>query len=331
MNRGVRHRFGVTRRPMTSSLPPARTPSPLAWRIVRNKEASTLSLAASRPMAVEVVGMRSCRGHRAPGHYMTRHGEVSSRCASSGHWLLDYRPPRAHVRTMPKREAAKAARTTPHGGMAKGNWSTSPKVFRNPLDRALLWTPKRRGFTLLKLPSLQKDLVLPPRVPSSIRRTDEALDKSCTNGVKKPTGDFRSEKCTDNSSSLHSETRLTERTDSNSEACSNVQLLVYQWPSMEKLTTFARKNLDSNSVLIFVTSNAIRREAVKMVYVWVGGEIESSKSVNAVDWQQVTGDFLHRKGLSDALPIKVCAYCASPLLCCTLFCVWAFSLPFQLY
>jgi len=74
---------------------------------------------------------------------------------------------------------------------------------------------------------------------------------------------------------------------------------------MEKLTTFARKDLDSNSVLIFVTSNAIRREAVKMVYVWVGGEIESSKSVNAVDWQQVTGDFLHRKGLSDALPIKV--------------------------
>ncbi|AQK79340.1 Protein-tyrosine-phosphatase MKP1 [Zea mays] len=163
---------------------------------------------------------------------------------------------------------------------------------------------RRGGFTLLKLPSLQKDLVLPPRVPSSIRRTDEALDKSCTNGVKRPTGDFRSEKCTDNSSSLHSETRLTERTDSNSEACSNVQLLVYQWPSMEKLTTFARKDLDSNSVLIFVTSNAIRREAVKMVYVWVGGEIESSKSVNAVDWQQVTGDFLHRKGLSDALPIK---------------------------
>lgn len=112
MNRGVRHRVGVTRRPMTSSLPPAPTPSRLAWRIVRNKEASTLSLAASRPMAVEVVGMRSCRGHMAPDHYLTRHGEVSSRCASSGHWLLDYRPPRAHVRTMPKREAAKAARTT---------------------------------------------------------------------------------------------------------------------------------------------------------------------------------------------------------------------------
>ncbi|XP_066362166.1 protein-tyrosine-phosphatase MKP1-like isoform X2 [Miscanthus floridulus] len=164
---------------------------------------------------------------------------------------------------------------------------------------------RRGGFTLLKLPSLQKDLVLPPRVPSSIRRTEEASDKSSTNGVKQQTGDFCSEKCTGNSSSSHSETRLTERTDSNSEACSNAQLLVYQWPSMEKLITFARKDLDPKSVLIFVTSNAIRSEAVKMVYVWVGGENESSKSVDAVDWQQVTGDFLHRKGLSDALPVKV--------------------------
>ncbi|KAG0516611.1 hypothetical protein BDA96_09G018200 [Sorghum bicolor] len=164
---------------------------------------------------------------------------------------------------------------------------------------------RRGGFTLLKLPSLQKDLVLPPRVPSSIRRTEEASNKSSTNGVKQLTGDFCSEKCTGNSSSSHSETRLTERTDSNSEACSNAQLLVYQWPSMEKLTAFARKDLDPKSVLIFVTSNTIRREAVKMVYVWVGGENESSKSVEAVDWQQVTGDFLHRKGLSDALPVKV--------------------------
>jgi hypothetical protein len=74
---------------------------------------------------------------------------------------------------------------------------------------------------------------------------------------------------------------------------------------MEKLTTFARKDLDPKSVLIFVALNASKREAVKMVYVWVGGENESSKSVDAVDWQQVTGDFLHLKGLSDALPVKV--------------------------
>ncbi|PWZ04009.1 Protein-tyrosine-phosphatase MKP1 [Zea mays] len=79
-----------------------------------------------------------------------------------------------------------------------------------------------------------------------------------------------------------------------------------QWPSMGKLTTFARKDLDPKSVLIFVTSNAIRRgEAVKMVYVWVGGENESSKSVDSVDWQQVTSDFLHLKGLSNVLPVKV--------------------------
>nr|ACN26485.1 unknown [Zea mays] len=173
---------------------------------------------------------------------------------------------------------------------------------------------RRGGFTLLKLPSLQKDLVLPPRVPSivlpprapsSIRRTEDASDNS-TNGVKQLTSEFCSEKCTGNSLSSHSETRLIERTDSNSEVCSNAQLVVYQWPSMGKLTTFARKDLDPKSVLIFVTSNAIRRgEAVKMVYVWVGGENESSKSVDSVDWQQVTSDFLHLKGLSNVLPVKV--------------------------
>ncbi|CAL4903207.1 unnamed protein product [Urochloa decumbens] len=54
---------------------------------------------------------------------------------------------------------------------------------------------RRGGFTLLKLPSLQKDLVLPPRVPSSIRRTEEVSDKSSTNGVKL-TGECCTEKCT---------------------------------------------------------------------------------------------------------------------------------------
>lgn len=165
---------------------------------------------------------------------------------------------------------------------------------------------RRGGFTLLKLPSLQKDLVLPPRVPTSIRRTEEASDKRSSNGVKQLTGELCSEKCTSNSSSSHSETRSIERTDSNSEACSNAQLLVYQWPSMEKLTTFARKDLDPKSVLIFVTSNPSRSgETVKLVYVWVGGENESSKSADTVDWQQATGDLLHLKGLSVAPPVKV--------------------------
>ncbi|CAN6340242.1 unnamed protein product [Urochloa humidicola] len=127
---------------------------------------------------------------------------------------------------------------------------------------------RRGGFTFLKLPSL------PPRVPSSIRRTEEVSDKSSTNGVK-----------------------LT--------ACSNAQLVVYQWPSMEKLTTFARKDLDPKSVFIFVASNASRREVDKMVYVWIGDENESSKSVDTVDWQKVTADCLLLKGLSDALPVKV--------------------------
>lgn len=173
---------------------------------------------------------------------------------------------------------------------------------------------RRGGFTLLKLPSFQKDLVLPPKVPSSIRRTEEVSDKSSTNGVKQLTGDCCSEKCTGHNSTSHPETRLTERTDCNSEDCSNAQLVVYQWPSMEKLTTFARKDLDPKSVLIFVASNASRREAVKMVYVWVGDENESSKHDGTVDWQKVTGDFLHPKGLSDALPVKVFACHGPPLL-----------------
>ncbi|CAN6331186.1 unnamed protein product [Urochloa humidicola] len=156
---------------------------------------------------------------------------------------------------------------------------------------------RRGGFTFLKLPSL------PPRVPSSIRRTEEVSDKSSTNGVKL-TGECCTEICTGNSLISHPETRLNERTDSNSEACSNAQLVVYQWPSMEKLTTFARKDLDPKSVFIFVASNASRREVDKMVYVWIGDENESSKSVDTVDWQKVTADCLLLKGLSDALPVK---------------------------
>ncbi|XP_062230552.1 protein-tyrosine-phosphatase MKP1-like [Phragmites australis] len=161
---------------------------------------------------------------------------------------------------------------------------------------------RRGGFSLLKLPSLQKDLVLLPRVPPTIRRAEEISDKSNTNGVKQLTGECCSEKCTGNSSTSHAETRLIEHTDSDPEACSNARILVYQWPGMEKLTTFARKDLDPKSVLIFITSNASRIEAVKMVYVWIGGECGSGKGV---DWQQVTGDFLHLKGLSNALPVKV--------------------------
>ncbi|TVU18225.1 hypothetical protein EJB05_34314 [Eragrostis curvula] len=165
---------------------------------------------------------------------------------------------------------------------------------------------ERRGsFLPLKLPSLQKDLVLPPRVPSSIRRTEEVTDKSNTNGVKQMTGESCSEICSDNSSISHAETRLVERTDSNSEACSNGLLLVHHWPSMEKLTTFERKDLDSKSVLIFVAPNASRREAVKMVCVWIGGEYESSSGGDTIDWQQVADDFLRLKGFSSALPVKV--------------------------
>ncbi|XP_037482218.1 protein-tyrosine-phosphatase MKP1-like isoform X1 [Triticum dicoccoides] len=171
---------------------------------------------------------------------------------------------------------------------------------------------RRGGFSCLKLPSLPKELVLPPRAPS-IHKAEEATDKSNTNGVKQLTGVSCPEKCTGTSSTatdsnseatVHGETILIEHT--NSEACNYVQLLVYRWPCMEKLTAFARKDLDPKTVFIFVAPNASRSaEAVKMVCVWVGGEYECSKGVESIDWQQVAGDFLNQKGFSNTLPVKV--------------------------
>uniref|UniRef100_A0A452XQ36 Protein-tyrosine-phosphatase n=1 Tax=Aegilops tauschii subsp. strangulata TaxID=200361 RepID=A0A452XQ36_AEGTS len=108
---------------------------------------------------------------------------------------------------------------------------------------------RRGGFSGLKLPSLPKELVLPPRAPS-IHKAEEVTDKTNTNGVKQLTGVSCPEKCTGTSSTatdsnseatVHGETILIEHT--NSEACNYVQLLVYRWPCMEKLTAFARKDL----------------------------------------------------------------------------------------
>uniref|UniRef100_A0A0D9WC20 Protein-tyrosine-phosphatase n=1 Tax=Leersia perrieri TaxID=77586 RepID=A0A0D9WC20_9ORYZ len=166
---------------------------------------------------------------------------------------------------------------------------------------------RRGGFSSLKLPSFQKDLVLPPRVPTttSLRREEEVTDKSNNNGVKQISGVCYPEKCTGNASTMHAQTGSLGRTDGISEACSNVQLLVYRWPSMEKLTMFTRKDLDPKSVLIFVTPDDSRSEALKMVHIWVGGEYESTKCVDTVDWQQVAGDFFHLKELSKTLPVKV--------------------------
>ncbi|CAM0957913.1 unnamed protein product [Alopecurus aequalis] len=174
---------------------------------------------------------------------------------------------------------------------------------------------RRGGFSALKLPSLPKDLVLPPRAPSIIHTTAEITDKSNTNGVKHLTGVSCPEKCTITSSTAtdckseataHSEARSAGHTDSTSEACSYVQLLVYRWPCMEKLTAFARKDLDPKTVFIFVAPNAsISAEAVKTVCVWIGGEYDCSKGVDTIDWQQVAGDFLNQKGFSNTLPVKV--------------------------
>uniref|UniRef100_A0ACD5ZL73 Uncharacterized protein n=2 Tax=Avena sativa TaxID=4498 RepID=A0ACD5ZL73_AVESA len=174
---------------------------------------------------------------------------------------------------------------------------------------------RRGGFSALKLPSLPKELVLPPRAPPSIHTVAEVTDKSNTNGVKQLTGVSCPEECAGTSSTAtdskseataHSETRLIEHADSNPQACSYVQLLVYRWPCMEKLTAFARKDLDPKTVFIFVAPNAsISAEAVKKVCIWVGGEYDCSKAVDTIDWQQVAGDFLNQKGFSNTLPVKV--------------------------
>uniref|UniRef100_A0A0E0DL52 Protein-tyrosine-phosphatase MKP1 C-terminal domain-containing protein n=1 Tax=Oryza meridionalis TaxID=40149 RepID=A0A0E0DL52_9ORYZ len=181
---------------------------------------------------------------------------------------------------------------------------SGPGSIRSPSKTSSI-AERRGGFSSLKLPSFQKDLVLPPRVPTSLRREEEVTDKSNNNSMKQLTGVCCPEKCTGNTSTVHTKTGITERTDSISEACGNLQLLVYRWPSKEKLTTFTRKDLDPKSVLIFVTPEDSRSEAVKTVHIWVGGEYESSKCVDTVDWQQVAGDFFHLKELGNTLPVKV--------------------------
>ncbi|KAG8084557.1 hypothetical protein GUJ93_ZPchr0010g9893 [Zizania palustris] len=180
---------------------------------------------------------------------------------------------------------------------------------------------RRGGFSALKLPSFQKDLVLPPRVPLNLRR-EEVTDKSNNNGVKQLTGVCCPEKCIDNTSTAHTKTGLIECTDIISEAHSNVQLLIYRWPSMEKLTTFTRKDLDPKSVFMFVSPDDSRsEEAVKTVHIWVGGEYESSKCVDTVDWQKVAGDFFHLKEFSHTLPVKVPTH----ILYIHLFCLFYFA------
>nr|CAB3463703.1 unnamed protein product [Digitaria exilis] len=95
-------------------------------------------------------------------------------------------------------------------------------------------------------------------------------------------------------SSLSSDSSVSSKYSSDSPSLS---------PSNSSPPPFGLSPASSNLPHALVPSS--RREAVKMVYVWVGGENEKIKSADTVDWQQVTGDFLRLKGLSDALPVKV--------------------------
>nr|CAB3459999.1 unnamed protein product [Digitaria exilis] len=95
-------------------------------------------------------------------------------------------------------------------------------------------------------------------------------------------------------SSLSSDSSVSSKYSSDSPSLS---------PSNSSPPPFGLSPASSNLPHALVPSS--RREAVKTVYVWVGGENEKTKSIDTVDWQQVTGDFLRLKGLSDALPVKV--------------------------
>ncbi|XP_020108165.1 protein-tyrosine-phosphatase MKP1 [Ananas comosus] len=179
---------------------------------------------------------------------------------------------------------------------------------------------ERRGsFSLLKLSTLSKDSsMLSRKVPDASSSPCESVQEAVcrSSDCQFLNGEGLGSEST--AELLSAEGRLTELSNIKSETLNPLQLLVYRWPSMEKLVKFTREDLDSKSVFLFVTPDTARSgEAGRMLYVWIGSgfkhsniETESKScedviEVDAVDWRRVGCEFLHLAGLPKDLPIKV--------------------------
>lgn len=209
---------------------------------------------------------------------------------------------------------------------------------------------ERRGsFSPWKLPSLNKIDALPlsqkvlntssvyARSANEViggsndnhRPGDHALDRESS------LGDVSGVKCMGESAVNSSENRVssqknhlkhddqllpisTGRVDVRLKSPNTTHLLVYRWPDMVELATFAREDLDSKAVFLFLTPNAGKSgEAGRVLYLWIGRAFEqahvqtklkSSKEVGEVipnDWHRVGGEFLDLMGLRKDFSIKV--------------------------
>lgn len=218
---------------------------------------------------------------------------------------------------------------------------------------------ERRGsFSPLNLPSLNKNdaSLLSQKVlnTSSLhaKSANEVTDWSNDNHVSKDdaldrkgsVGEVSDVKCIGKSTDNSAESKVssqkihlaqddqllpgsTGRVDVRLESSNPTSLLVYRWPNMEKLATFAREDLDSKALFLFLTPNAGKNgEADRILYLWIGSgfeqanaqiQLQISKDVGEVipkDWHQVGCEFLDLMGLQKDLPVKVCKHNSNSLL-----------------
>nr|XP_029120250.1 protein-tyrosine-phosphatase MKP1 isoform X1 [Elaeis guineensis]XP_029120251.1 protein-tyrosine-phosphatase MKP1 isoform X1 [Elaeis guineensis] len=209
---------------------------------------------------------------------------------------------------------------------------------------------ERRGsFSPLKLPSLNKNdaPVLSRKVLNTssvyVERANEIIDRNNNSCMSKDdaldregnVGEVSDVKCTNESAVNSLENRAntqknhpnqndqllpgsTGRVGVRLKSPNPAHLLVYRWPNMEELATFAREDLDSEAVFLFLTPNAGKSgESGRTLYLWIGKgfeqandrtQLKSSKDVGEVipnDWHRVGCEFLGLMGLEKDLPIKM--------------------------
>ncbi|XVE99469.1 hypothetical protein REPUB_Repub03eG0201100 [Reevesia pubescens] len=93
------------------------------------------------------------------------------------------------------------------------------------------------------------------------------------------------------------------------------QPLVCRWPSIEKMAKFNRSDLDSKSAFaIFSPTTAVGKNEDRILYFWIGKsfhrdksfiQLDSSRVLEDIDWNQVGYDVLNQVGLPKNTPVKI--------------------------
>ncbi|CAL9058502.1 unnamed protein product [Musa banksii] len=225
---------------------------------------------------------------------------------------------------------------------------SSVRTIRSPSKGLAKSIAERRGgFSSLKLPTLSKDASLMCQkalnASSACQITHEVLDK-----LNIDENQNHNVLGSANSVGLESGVKcLAENAISSSENYENVKRiflwkddqlfhgssglvdgrlekpnpelpLVYRWPSMEKLATISKEDLDSRDVFLFLIDSANRSGEAGgyVLYLWIGSEFEQAdgktqpkgsrdKQIVSINWHKIGCDFLDSVGLPKDLPVKV--------------------------